>query len=286
MTTKVENLPATIRVEDLKQAADFIRRADGLIIAAGAGMGVDSGLPDFRGSQGLWRAYPALQHLNMDFEDIANSALFFDNPKLAWGFYGHRIGIYQNTSPHDGFHILKKWMAQKREGGWVYTSNVDHQFQKAGFDHQRILECHGSILRLQCSSPCQQTTWPIADFHPEVDISACTLLSPLPQCPYCGTVARPNVLLFNDHSWVNQTRQSENRFESWLPWLRKPLVIEIGAGEHVPSIRNATKRWMQNNHCRLIRINPKEYETNDPHSIGLQGNALNILTAIDSMMEE
>lgn len=78
--------------QDEKLAAgSWLRDAGGLLITAGAGMGVDSGLPDFRGSEGFWRAYPALQLYDLSFEDMANPARFAEHPKLAWGFYGHRM---------------------------------------------------------------------------------------------------------------------------------------------------------------------------------------------------
>jgi NAD-dependent SIR2 family protein deacetylase len=53
------------------KAAEFIQQADGVLITAGAGMGVDSGLPDFRGKEGLWKAYPALAQANLSFSEIA-----------------------------------------------------------------------------------------------------------------------------------------------------------------------------------------------------------------------
>lgn len=85
------------------QAAKLIASADALHITAGAGMGVDSGLPDFRGSKGFWDAYPSLANAGIDFQSIANPYAFEENPKLAWGFYGHRLALYRKTVPHDGF---------------------------------------------------------------------------------------------------------------------------------------------------------------------------------------
>jgi hypothetical protein len=72
-------------------AARLIDQADALVIAAGAGIGVDSGLPDFRGAEGFWRAYPALGRAGLRFEEIASPAAFRADPELAWGFYGHRL---------------------------------------------------------------------------------------------------------------------------------------------------------------------------------------------------
>ena len=73
--------------------AEHLKQADGLLITAGAGMGVDSGLPDFRGDQGFWKAYPPLKHLGKNFVDMATPELFYTDPKLAWGFYGLRLTL-------------------------------------------------------------------------------------------------------------------------------------------------------------------------------------------------
>ena len=88
---------------DLRQAAEAVAAADALWIGAGAGMGVDSGLPDFRGPQGFWRAYPPYQKLGLGFTDLANPRWFSVDAELAWGFYGHRLNLYRATPPHQGF---------------------------------------------------------------------------------------------------------------------------------------------------------------------------------------
>jgi NAD-dependent SIR2 family protein deacetylase len=59
----------------IQRAAQLIHEADGVIIAAGAGMGVDSGLPDFRGNEGFWKAYPALAAARIDFQQAASAAV-------------------------------------------------------------------------------------------------------------------------------------------------------------------------------------------------------------------
>ena len=74
-----------------------ISNASYILITAGAGMGVDSGLPDFRGKEGFWRAYPIAKKLNLDFQELASPKWFEENPKLAWAFYGHRLHLYGNT---------------------------------------------------------------------------------------------------------------------------------------------------------------------------------------------
>src|SRR5438067_1528316 len=123
----------TISHEDqIVRAARLIAQADALVIAAGAGFGVDSGLPDFRGTEGFWRAYPALAKSGIAFHAIASPDAFNAHPHQAWGFYGHRLALYRRTQPHAGFALLRKWGGTKRHGYSVFTSNVDGQFQAAG----------------------------------------------------------------------------------------------------------------------------------------------------------
>ena len=93
----------------IDRAAEAIARAQALLITAGAGIGVDSGLPDFRGNEGFWRAYPPLKRLGISFYDMANPIWFKRDPELAWGFYGHRLELYRSTEPHEGFRRLREW---------------------------------------------------------------------------------------------------------------------------------------------------------------------------------
>ena len=97
--------------EQLDAAARAVSSAAAIVVGAGAGMGVDSGLPDFRGPEGFWRAYPPYERLGLSFVELANPALFHRDPPLAWGFYGHRRALYRRTEPHAGFAILRRWLA-------------------------------------------------------------------------------------------------------------------------------------------------------------------------------
>src|SRR5947199_8107534 len=138
--------------ERYQHAAREIANAEGLLIGAGAGMGVDSGLPDFRGPEGFWKAYPPFR--GRQFAELSTPHWFQTDPALAWGFFGHRLELYRSAIPHAGFGILRRWAERMPLGGFVFTSNVDGQFQTAGFPEQRIVECHGSIHYLQCTGRC------------------------------------------------------------------------------------------------------------------------------------
>jgi NAD-dependent SIR2 family protein deacetylase len=267
----------------IQAAAQEISRTRGLVIAAGAGMGVDSGLPDFRGPEGFWRAYPPYRQLGIRFEQAANPRHFAHDPGFAWGFYGHRLRLYRNTTPHPGFRLLLNWIERFSLSSFVITSNVDGQFQKAGFAEERVWEVHGSIHYLQCLEPCRQEFWPNAEQVP-VDPGSMRART-FPSCRYCGSIARPNILMFGDGSWIGQrSDQQAARLESFLrtregPW----AVIEIGAGTAVPTIRHLAGELGSRDDARLIRINPREAEV-APRHISVPLGALEALAAIDKAL--
>ncbi len=267
----------------LDRAADVLSRAEAILIAAGAGMGVDSGLPDFRGPEGFWKAYPPFARLGLDFVDLANPRWFSSDPELAWGFYGHRLNLYRTTRPHRGFEILRHLAVAKPYGAFVFTSNVDGQFQAAGFSEEQIAECHGSIHHLQCSVPCHSLIWSADTVTVDVNPETMRAVPPLPRCPKCGGIARPNILMFGDWSWIgSRSEEQEARLDRWLTAAgERPIaVIEIGAGTAVPTVRMLARRIAMRPNARLIRINPREPEVPAGH-ISLPLTALAALTALE-----
>lgn len=270
---------------NFQRAADAIAAADALIVGAGAGMGVDSGLPDFRGDAGFWRAYPPFEKLGLNFSDLANPAWFEDDPELAWGFYGHRLHLYRETTPHSGFEILLRWSKRKEHGHFVFTSNVDGQFQAAGFGDEAIVECHGSIHHLQCTAPCSQAIWSADDIDVDVDDSF-RASPPLPPCSKCSTLARPNILMFGDPHFVGRrSDDQQQRFSRWLSQRRghKLAIIECGAGTAVPTVRWQCERLSDAFDAPLIRINPREAHGPD-HTLSVAMGAHEALERIDELL--
>lgn len=271
-------------MQELNLAASWIAEADGLLVTAGAGMGVDSGLPDFRGTEGFWKAYPGLAAQNISFEEIANPKAFRKSPRQAWGFYGHRLSLYRNTVPHSGFNILKKWAATK-PNTWVYTSNVDGHFQASGFSN--VVECHGAINTLQCLDNCQDATWSADSFTPTVNVLG-LLTCELPTCPHCGSLARPNIMMFNDWDFCERpyTRPLSD-LRHWVKRTPNLVIVELGAGKAIPTVRNFGSNLTQRSSYRrhkLIRINPREYAIANDHQIGLAGSSQEILEQLDLLL--
>ena len=249
-------------MDDWEAACRIFDEAEALLVMAGAGMGVDSGLPDFRGDEWFWRAYPAVRRLGLSFVELANPRWFDDDPALAWAFYGHRLHLYRETVPHEGFVRLLE-AGRKKGEYFVFTSNVDGQFQKAGYDPERIVECHGSIHHLQCTR-CDAGIWSADGVEVPIDTERFRALE-WPRCPECGATARPNILMFGDWDWdASRTEAQEERFEDFLQRLSvrgsRPVIVEIGAGTAVPTVRMTGERIARHLGAKLIRLNPREPE--------------------------
>jgi len=266
----------------IERAAKLIRNSSFVFVTAGAGFGVDSGLPDFRGDEGFWNAYPPFREKglyvstcttdthslylylfhshtqNRSFVDLANPKWFTDDPELAWGFYGHRLSMYRNTIPHEGFRVLREF----NKNIFVFTSNVDGAFQKAGFDeNNELCEVHGSIHHLQCSESCTSAIWSAEPFEIRVDESKMKAdMKSVPRCPKCDSVARPNILMFNDWNWIStRTSEQTSRMHNILKSNNDVVVIDLGSGTAVPTCRQTGEQVTQLfDYSSIIRINKRE----------------------------
>ncbi|ABB30640.1 Silent information regulator protein Sir2 [Geobacter metallireducens RCH3] len=272
--------------EKVRVAAEAVKHADAIVMTAGAGMGVDSGLPDFRGDTGFWKAYPPYQKLGITFVGAANPDHFERDPSFGWGFYGHRTNLYRATVPHAGFDILREWVQRYGLDYFVVTSNVDGQFQKAGFADDRILEVHGSIHHLQCTTPCTMAIWENRETIP-VD-EATMRAGHVPRCIHCGAVARPNILMFGDYGWVSdRSARQQRNFDEFLADTRggRLVVVEMGAGTAIPTIRYLTEELGSRSEALAVRINPREPQIRAPH-LSLPCGAREGVAAINAVLAE
>jgi NAD-dependent SIR2 family protein deacetylase len=268
---------------EIARAAMLVRDAEAVVIATGAGMGVDSGLPDFRGPEGFWRAYPAYRDLGLRFDELANPRWFTDDPALAWGFYGHRLALYRKTVPHEGFAVLSRIAARMKSGAFVFTSNVDGQHQRAGVPEERVAEVHGAIETFQCTKHASCGLWPAgADVWVDERFRA---QEPLPRYPTCGALARPNILMFGDWGFLSDRTDAQlERLQSWLNAqdLARVVVIECGAGTHVPTVRAFSEQMLKKG-AALVRINVREPQTPaHPRSTSVAAGAKAALLAIEA----
>lgn len=163
----------------------------------------------------------------------------------------------------------------------VFTSNVDGQFQKAGFGDAPIHECHGSIHWLQCSVTCSDDVWSAESLNPHIAEADGLWIGPLPLCRNCGSVARPNILLFGDGDWISaRSDLQETLLQQWLEGIESLLVLEIGAGTAVPTVRHFAKRLQTRLLAKIVRINPADAASASPSILTLSTSAIEGLEAL------
>jgi len=159
----------------VEQARDWIRNASRVTVLTGAGISAESGVPTFRGDQGLWKEHKP--------EDLATPEAFLRDPRLVWEWYDWRRQAIAKAAPNPGHRALVELEVQKRFFTLV-TQNVDGLHDLAGSG--RVLKLHGDIWRMRCLE-CR-SDWPDRRV-------------PLPKLPphcRCGGLARPGVVWFGE----------------------------------------------------------------------------------------
>ncbi len=263
--------------DTVSKAATAIRNADAILITAGAGASVDSNLPDFRSSGGIANNLPVLDKLGMSYRQLCDSQLFIDTPELAWGFFGYMHKMFLSQEPHYGYTILRKIFELKNKPAFVYTSNVDGYFLRAGFPSSSIYEIHGSSHFLQCAKKCTNEVWFGNNEDIQIDKDTFRATGNLPACRHCNESARPNILMFSEGGLASERIYSQhNAYRKWSEKTRglDVIVIEAGAGKELDFVRAEGSEY-----GGIIRINP-EPEQAKKGVIHLQCNALPALTAI------
>ena len=166
----------------LSHAAKILARSRFAIAFTGAGISAESGVPTFRGSNGLWKHYRP--------EELATPEAFRANPNLVWEFYKWRMRRILNAKPNPAHHALAEL---ERLGilKAVITQNVDDLHREAG--SKNVVELHGNIFRVRCTScgyrenlkESGRLQWFVED-------------NALPKCPECGSLLRPDVVWFGE----------------------------------------------------------------------------------------
>ena len=270
----------------MQRAAQYVCNADVLLVAAGAGMGVDAGLPDYYG--GIHLAHPRLATIGLSLYDLSNHALFKSNPLLAWGHWITRQREYTTTLPHAGYHILHAWSKRSKRHLRIVTTNLDRHFLRAGFTPDNVFEMHGSMYDAQCMNGCGVQPWPLDMVDtPAVDLNTMQLLGHPPLCIECGGPARVCTALAVDEHWdasnVELARMRHEAFFRELSPERVLTVLEIGCGTVMPKVRAEAARVVAEHRMRggravHIRINLHQSQI-DAHedNISLSFSALEAL---------
>lgn len=216
-----------------------------IVFVTGAGISQESGIPTFRGKDGLWRSYDAMKLATID--------AFYDNPKLVWEWYNERrMNIFQ-AQPNLGHKAISE--LEKYAEVVVLTQNIDGLHQKSG--SSKVLELHGSIVKIKCS---------VCDYKEEI----LTEISELPPICKCGNLLRPDVVWFGEtlpqDVWHNAINFASNC----------DLMIIVGTSL-VVSPANTLPIYAKRNNATLIEINPQETEMSQEMDVTIRSTSAEFL---------
>ncbi|HVP55302.1 MAG TPA: NAD-dependent deacylase [Candidatus Eisenbacteria bacterium] len=154
---------------------------DHVFVLTGAGVSAESGLPTFRGMNGLWRGYRV--------EEVATPEAFAADPALVWQFYSERRQRHQTVQPNPAHVALAELERALGDRLFLCTQNVDSLHEQAG--SERVVHMHGRILQSRCSNP-RCTTLPFDDRR------LYRTREEVPQCNTCGALVRPHICWFGE----------------------------------------------------------------------------------------
>lgn len=160
--------------------AEHIRKASGITVLTGAGVSAASGVPTFRGEDGLWKSYSP--------QDLATPEAFARNPELVWEWYDWRRGLISRCHPNAAHEVIAAW-SRRYPGFTLITQNVDGLHEKAGTEN--IVRFHGTLWEVFCCNRCPESPERWRD--ETVPLEAIP-----PTCPYCGGLIRPAVVWFGE----------------------------------------------------------------------------------------
>ena len=156
--------------------AELLQAHGPCVVLTGAGISTESGIPDFRSPSGIWAQYDPMEYATID--------AFLEDPVKVWDFYGKRLAMLDEAQPNDGHRVL----AELEQRGWVravITQNIDRLHERAG--SRALVEVHGSIRTSSCLA-CGT----VVPFREVVE------LLPVPACPACGRILKPDVVMFGE----------------------------------------------------------------------------------------
>ena len=163
---------------DTEELISRLRSSKSTVVLTGAGVSAASGIPTFRGEDGLWRQFRA--------EDLATPEAFAMNPQLVWEWYDWRRTAIAAARPNAAHEVLARW--SERPGFALITQNVDGLHERAGT--RNLIRFHGSIWELRCAAGCGAAPW---------ESYEAPIGSLPPTCPACAGIARPGVVWFGEN---------------------------------------------------------------------------------------
>lgn len=217
---------------------DVLKSADAVVIGAGAGLSTSAG---FQYAGERFRKYFSDFEEKYGFHDMYSGGFCrYDTPEEQWAYWSRFITVNRYMdAPKPVYEVL--FQLVKDKDYFVITTNVDHCFQKAGFDKKRLFYTQGDYGLFQCSEPCCQETFENEDMVRRMMEQQADMRIPselLPVCPHCGKPLTMNLRSDNrfveDEGW----HRAAGRYEDFLRTRKKLqlLFLELGVGYNTPGI--------------------------------------------------
>ena len=249
-------------LEQVNRLAHTIRDAEAIIIGVGAGLSEAGGL-SYTGER--FQKHFADFISKYHFRDMYSATFYpYDTLEEYWAYMSRHICINRYAHPV-GEPCRKLLKIMKNKDFFVITTNVDHQFQKAGIDKSRLFYTQGDYGLWQCSKPCHDGTYDNEDTVMQMVKEQEDLRVPsglIPYCPVCGNPMSMNLRC--DHTFVQDDgwRLAAKRYENFIKRnvKRKILFLELGVGGNTPAIIKYPFWQMTaiNPHATYVCINLRE----------------------------
>jgi len=231
-----------------------IKKTKKIVFVTGAGISQESGIPTFRGKDGLWK--------NHDVMKLATIDAFYDDPKVVWDWYNERRKNIFQAQPNQGHKAIAE--LEKYAEIVVLTQNIDGLHQKAG--STKVLELHGSIIKIKCS---------VCDFKDEIH----TEYSKNPPLCKCGNILRPDVVWFGESLPQNVWRKAITIAGEC------DLMIIVGTSL-VVSPANTLPIYAQQNNAIMIEINPENTVISAEMDLVIQNTSAVVLPELVSLFKK
>ena len=254
-------------MENIKKLFDTLQSADAVVVGAGAGLSTAAG---FTYSGERFEQHFADFIRQYGFTDMYTAGFYpFPTEEQYWAYWSRHI--YYNRyvpAPKPVYENLLKLLEDKNY--FVITTNVDHQFQKAGFDKQRLFYTQGDYGLFQCAKPCHQKTYDNEEIIKKMIAQQEDMRIPtelVPRCPVCGGKMVPN--LRSDETFVEDEgwHAASQRYTDFLTRHKdgKVLFLDLGSGGNTPIIFKIPfiKMTMQNPNATYATVNLGEAFTMD-----------------------
>ncbi len=241
---------------------DRLKVAYNVVVLTGAGMSAASGVPTFRGKDGLWNKFNP--------EELANLNAFLKNPELVWEWYSWRRKLIKKVTPNLGHYALVD-MEEYFPEFMVITQNVDNLHQIAGT--KKIIELHGNIMRNKCID-CSEY---IEDG--ELEMQESQTEKTIPRCSKCGGLIRPDVV------WFGELLPPEAISRAQELSAAAEVFFSVGTSSTVEPAASLPY-LAKGNGAYLVEINPDETPLSSVADECLRGGVETILPALSMEIEK